>query len=196
MLSVYSILLYHLCKKRILCVILIIVLSAFATVGCGNQDSTPNSDNSKETNSSKGILFDAPSYSGISKSDLFKKFGETSDIFDFQGTLTIYSYDDKDNNHYEFAIANDTDSVVKVIIESAKYKTDEGTYFKYTNKSVDDLLSLFNITPNDSAELVDTGDAYKISSVSDNLDEIWIYGFGEDSTFKSVTITYDMSYFD
>jgi len=185
-------------KGKLLLVFSIMILS-ISIVGCSQTTSNKGDINAEEA------VFDAPSYSRITKAELFEKFGETSDIEEWsnkttKGTfpMTIYSYDDKNSNHYEFIVANDTNSVVRVTIYSAKNWSGTGTDIKYTKKSINEMLTLLNIKPKDSAKVVaDTGVAYRISNVSDNVGDVWFLGMtNDDSTFNMVKVTYDLNYFN
>lgn len=190
-------------KGKLLVAFLIMIFS-ISFAGCSQTTSNQEGANVEETPKVEAV-FDAPNYSRITKADLFAKFGETSDIEEWnnktaKGTfsMTIYSYDDKNSNHYEFIVANDTDSVVRVTMYSAKNWAGTGTDIKYTKKSMNEMLALLNITPNDSAKVVaDTGEAYRISPVSDNVGDVWFLGMTNDvSTFNMVKITYNLNYFD
>lgn len=190
-------------KMKFLLVLSIVVLS-ISFVGC--TPSTSNQGSVSDDESQKVVsIFDAPLYSRITKADLFEKFGETSDVEEWnnettKGTfpMTIYSYDDKNSNHYEFIVANDSDSVVRVTIYSAKNWAGTGTDIKYTKKSINEMLALLNITPNDSAKVAaDTGEAYRIRPVSDTIGDVWFLGMtNDDSTFNMVKVTYNLNYFD
>lgn len=181
-------------KRKWLLICFILMLSV-GFVGCGQ---TKN-DSVGKTQEVKSV-FDAPSYSRISKADLFAKFGETSDIEEWnnkttKGTfpMTIYSYDDKDSNHYEFIVAKDTDTVVRVTMYSAKNWVSTGTDIKYTKKSLKEMLALLKITPKDSAKVIaDTGVAYRVRPVSDDVGDVWFLELSEaSSTFGMVKITYN-----
>ena len=190
-------------KEKLLLVFFIIILS-ISFVGCSQTTSNQGATDAEETQKVEAV-FDAPSYSRITKADLFAKFGETNEIDKWsnktaKGTfpMTIYSYDDKNSNHYEFIVANDTDSVVRVTMYSAKNWVGTGTDIKYTKKSMNEMLALLNITPNNYAKVVgDTGEAYRISPVSDNVGDVWFLGMmNDDSTFNLVKVTYNLNYFN
>lgn len=188
-------------KKTKLMLVFFIVMLSLGITGCSQAASVPDVAN-KDQNVE--VLFDAPSFSRITKAALFEKFGETSDIEKWnnkteKGTfpMTIYSYDDKNSNHYEFIIADDKDSVVRVTIYSSKNWAGKGTDLKYQNKTMKDMLALLNIIPNDTAKVTDTGYAYRISPVSDKVGDVWFTGISkDDSIFEMVKITYNLNYFD
>ncbi len=184
--------------------ICLVMMFSVSIAGCTQSKSNQKKVNVSETQIIKPI-FDAPSYSRISKSDLFSRLGKTSDVEKWNNKtaketfpMTIYSYDDKDSTHYEFIVANDTDTVVRVTMYSAKNWAGKGTDIKYTKKSMNEMLALLNITPKDSAKVTaDTGVAYRISPVSDKVGDVWFLELNkDDSTFGMVKITYDLNYFD
>lgn len=190
-------------KEKLLLVCFIMIIS-ICFVGCSQTASNQKTTNVEEMQKVE-VVFDTQSYNQISKADLFEKLGETSDIEEWnnkteKGTfkMTIYSYDDKDSNHYEFIIANDIDSLVRATMYSSKKWAGIGTDIKYTKKSMNEMLALLNITPKDYAKiLIDTGEAYRISPVSDNVGDVWFLGMAnDDSTFNMVKITYNLNYFD
>lgn len=189
-------------KVKLIMVLFIVILTS-SLAGCSSN--TTDKDTIKEEPKKIEVIFDAPTFSRISKEALFEKFGETKDIEKWnnktaKGTflMTIYSYDDENNIHYEFIIANDIDSVVRVTIYSEKDWSGKGADFKYANKSVNNMLGLLNIIPKDSAKVVaDTGEVYRISPVSNDVGDVWFLGMLKDSsTFSSVKITYNLNYFD
>lgn len=173
----------------------IIFCISIISIGCSNE--------SKE-NAKIEPIFDASSYSGISKSDLFSKLGEPNNIEKWNNKttrgifpVTTYSYEDKDKNHYEFIIPDEIDSVVRVTLYSSKYWTGEGNNLSYKELSDEKMLELLNIKPNDSTKnQADTGFAYRINPVNESINDVWFLDIEkESSTFGMVKITYNPKYF-
>lgn len=177
-------------------------LSLFFLIICISVISTGCSNESKKSDTTEPI-FDASIYSGISKSDLFSKLGEANKIQKWnskttRGTfpVTTYSYEDKENNHYEFIIPDESDSVVRVTVYSSKYWTGEGENLEYKELSIDKMLEILNIKPNNSTKVqADTGFAYRINPVNDNIKEVWFLDIEKEaSNFGMVKITYNSNY--
>ena len=189
-------------KKSFLLIILLIISVVF--LGCSDPEKSSAEKKVDVETEEIEVLFDAPSFSRINTKELFNKLGETTEVERWnnkttKGTfpMTIYSYDDGNNNHYEFIISDDSDSLVRATIYSSKYWNGDGENFKYIKKDMNKMLALLNIIPKDSAKIIsDTGVAYRISPVSENVADVWFVGMGNDQTFEMVKITYNLNYFE
>lgn len=145
-------------------------------------------------------IFDANYFSGITTNELIDKMGDYSEKEDWVNetsngsfNLTTYMYD-VDGSHYEFIIHDD--SVVRVSVYSQKYWTGEGESFVY-QLSKSEILTMLDIKLDGNAkQVVDNGLTWRISHVSDAIDEIDIQGIDSKAkTFDFVKITYNPKYF-
>ncbi len=163
-----------------------------------------NNEKVETSNQVKGnnVIADVTEYSRISAKELKSMLGKPDDRIEWVNktsmgnfNLVTYSYD-IDNMHYEFIFSDD--AVIRLTLYSEKYWAGSGKDFKYTKKKKEDILSLFCITSSSDAKIVaDTGYAYRISSVSENVADVWLTGINSDTnTFDSVKITYNLDYFN
>lgn len=143
-------------------------------------------------------IIDVSQFSRISYKELKNIMGKPDDTEKWNnktlthGTfkMTIYTYDNDDIS-YEFIIADDSDSVVRMNISSKNP-------IKYNN-SVNDILPMLGVTEtSESCRVIsNTGFAYQVTMVSDKIAHIWVWDIdAESKTFSDVKITYNVNYFD
>ena len=173
--------------KHFLVVLTLLLCLVF--VGCVTQDGA------------ESIVFieDVERFSRISMDELKDIMGEavSEEIWtnktskgDFLVTTLAY---DKDGNHYEFIIADN--SVVRLSIYSEKYWNGTGEPFKYRGAKKD-ICKSFNVTLSDNAKLItDTNFAYRISPVNNKVADFNIQDI-DGKTYGFVKITYNLNYFD
>lgn len=176
--------------KKILLLLTVIIMSGFCTA-CGSSSSK----NSEPVQ----VIEDAERFSRINVEELKSLMGDpvSEDSWinktskgDFEVITLSY---DKDSNHYEFIIADD--SVVRLSIYSNNYYNREGDRFSYIGEK-SDICKSFNITLGKNAKKVaDTGFAYKLSPVNDKVAIFDIQDIDGD-TYGFVKITYNLNYFD
>lgn len=148
------------------------------------------------------IIFDASSVSRISAKELIIKMGEPIKKENWvnktsKGNFNVSTYNyDKEGNHYEFIIAED--SVIRLSIYSNLYLNKKGEYFQYMQKNKEDILSMFGVTPNENAKkVVDNGVTFKIRPVSNKVAVFDVQAINEnDKTFGAIKVTYNLNFFD
>ncbi len=171
-----------------------LVFIMFTLTGC-------NSSEVAISDSNVPVIIDAPNFSNVSTSFLVEQLGNPESIEPWEnktakGTfdMLIYGYS-KDNNYYEFIIAND--AIVRMNIYSEKNWFNSGDDFSYSNMKKSDILAMFGIIPSSKAKVAeDTGSAYRISSTSDSISDFWVPMLDESTnTFGLVKITFNSDYF-
>ncbi len=176
---------------------IILMISMMILVGCGVSQSSP-------TPSTKDIpvIFDAISVSCVSPNHLIEELGEPEDIETWKNEtskgifdMQIYCYS-INNNYYEFLVADD--SVVRMNIYSEKNWFNTGSNFSFAGMRKMDIPSMFGISPGPDIDVAaDTGNALRLSPVSDSVSDFWIPMLDEENkTFELVKITYNSNYFD
>lgn len=145
------------------------------------------------------IIEDVEQFSRISTDELKNIMGEsvteeswTNKTSKGDFAVTTFSYD-KDSNHYEFIVADD--SVVRLSIYSGDYWNKSGDRFPITGDKVD-ICKSFGVTLGDNAKkTADTNAAYTISPVNDKIAIFDIQDINGD-TYGFVKVTYNLNYFD
>lgn len=176
--------------KKIFCLITTILLCGIC-ISC--------SSSSKETNASIDIIEDVEQFSRISMNELKNIMGEAVSVEDWTNktskgdfNVTTLSYD-KNSNHYEFIIADD--SVVRLTIYSNSYWNNEGERFLIANDKKD-ICKSFNIVLGENVKKVtDNNFSYTLSPVNDKVAMFDVQDIDSD-TFGLVKITYNLNYFD
>ncbi len=153
------------------------------------------------TSTEPQLIEDVVQFSRISANELVSIMGEPTDKEDWTNKttkgnfkVTTYSYD-KNSNHYEFIVADD--SVVRLTIYSNSSWNGEGEPFKISG-SKQDICKSFNIVLGENTKkTADTNWAYRISPVNDKVADFWVQEMDMDTkTFGTAKITYNLNYFD
>ncbi len=106
--------------------------------------------------------------------------------------VTTLSYD-KNSNHYEFIIADD--SVVRLTIYSNSYWNGTGDRFSITGDK-QDICKSFNISLGENVKKVtDNNLTYTLSPVNDKIAMFDVQDIDTNS-YGFVKITYNLNYFD
>lgn len=176
--------------KKALLLLIVIMMCGFC-IACRSNASK----DSKPVN----VIEDVEQFSEISMEELKNIEGEpvseeswTNKTSKGDFEVTTLSYD-KDSNHYEFIIADNT--VVRLSIYSSDYWNGSGDRFSITGEK-SDICKSFNITlGEDVKKTADTGYAYKLSSVNDKIEVFDVQDIDAD-TYGFVKITYNLNYFD
>lgn len=176
--------------KKIFGLIIVVLLCGICTA-C--------SSSSESTSESITIIEDVEQFSRISTRELKNIMGEpvseeswTNKTSKGNFDVTTLSYD-KDSNHYEFIIADDT--VVRVTIYSNNYWNNTGDRFSITGEKKD-ICKSFNITLGDNVKKVtDNNFTYTLSPVNDKVAMFDVQDIDSD-TYGLVKITYNLNYFD
>lgn len=145
------------------------------------------------------IIENAEQFSRISVEELKKIMGEpvseeswTNKTSKGDFEVVTLSYD-KDSNHYEFIIADD--SVVRLSIYSSAYWNGNGDRFSITGEK-SDICKSFNITLSDNVKkTTDNSFVYTLSPVNDKIAIFNVQDINAD-TYGFVKITYNLNYFD
>ncbi|MDD4689338.1 MAG: hypothetical protein PHE51_06290 [Eubacteriales bacterium] len=167
-------------------VLLTMVLLCINLSACSLQASEPQ------------LIEDAVQFSRITTDELVAIMGEPIGKEDWtyndKQPVTTYSYD-KNSNHYEFIIAEN--SVVRLTIYSSDSWNGEGEKFKFYG-SKQNICKDYNIELGDNAKkAADTNFAYRLRTVNDIVADFWVLDMDLDSkTYGFVKITYDLNYFD
>lgn len=193
------------CKKRqkgksslgCLTVILVVFL-IFIGISIGMAVKTGKGKN-QESAESITVIEDAEQFSRISTSELKNIMGEpisenswTNKTSKGDFAVTTLSYD-KNSNHYEFIIAED--SVVRLTIYSNNYWTKTGDRFPITSDKKD-ICQSFNISLGENAKkVVDNNFTYILSPVNEKVAMFNVQDIDSD-TYGLVIITYNLNYFD
>lgn len=145
------------------------------------------------------VIEDAEQFSNITKDELKAIMGEpvTEESWtnktskgDFDVITLLY---DKDSNHYEFIIADDT--VVRLSIYSNNYWNGTGDRFSVFGEKKD-ICKSFNITLGENVKkITDNNFTYTLSPVNDKIAEFDVQDIDSD-TYGFVKITYNLNYFD
>jgi hypothetical protein len=145
------------------------------------------------------IIEDVEQFSRISVEELKNIMGEPvseeswtnkTSKGDFQFTTLSY---DKDSNHYEFIIADN--SVIRLSIYSDNYWNKSGDRF-LINGEKSDICKSFNITLGDNAKkTAGTNYAYTLSPVNNKIAMFDVQDI-DGETYGFVKITYNLNYFD
>lgn len=171
------------------------LLCMIMMVGCSGEGGTMGDSASME------VVEDAQQFSGISTETLKEIMGEptaeeqwTNSTSKGDFLVTTLQYE-KNSNHYEFIIADDT--VVRLTIYSNQYWNGTGDLFSYSGNK-EDILKMFNIEVGDNAgKETDNGFSYVVVSVNDAVAEFNVQDIDSDSEkFGFVKITYNPNYFD
>ncbi len=175
--------------KKILC----IVLSALCIFCTACTQTNNNAD------SNISIIEDVTQFSRISTDELKTIMGEpvSTEDWTYKGSKASYNFTtlsfDKNNNHYEFIIADN--SVIRLTIYSENYWNGTGNRFSY-NVNKKDICKFYNVSLNDNAKLVaDTNFAYKLSPVNDKIAVFDIQDMDE-KTYGFIKVTYNLNYFE
>lgn len=162
--------------------------------GCGSSASSDDSNTEPVT-----VIEDAEQFSRINNDDLKAIMGEPNSEEawtnktqkgDFNVTTLEY---DKNSNHYEFIIADN--SVVRLSIYSEDYWNNTGDRFSFTGDKKD-IAKSFNIALGDNVKKVtDNNTTYKLSPVNDKVAVFDVQDIDSD-TYGFVKITYNLNYFD
>ena len=174
--------------KKILGFAIAVLLCGICTA-CGSS--------SKDTPESATIIEDVEQFSRISIEELKNVMGEpVAEEFwtnkTSKGDVITLSYD-KDSNHYEFIIAED--SVVRVTIYSNSYWNNTGERFSITGEKKD-ICKSFNVIPDDNVKkITDNNFTYTLSPVNDKVAMFDVQDIDSD-TYGLVKITYNLNYFD
>lgn len=176
--------------KKTLLLLTTILMCGFCTACSSNasKDSEPVT-----------VIEDAEQFSRISVEELKGIMGKpvseeswTNKTSKGDFEVVTLSYD-KDSNHYEFIIADD--SVVRLSIYSGDYWNGSGDRFSITGEK-SDICKSFNITLGDNVKkTADTGYAYTLSPVNDKVAIFDVQDIDAD-TYGLVKITYNLNYFD
>lgn len=142
------------------------------------------------------IIEDVVQFSRISAEELVAIMGEPVSKEDWKYNdktpVTTYSYD-KNANHYEFIIADN--SVVRLTIYSEDYWNGTGNRFSYKGAK-QDICKSFNVELGDYAKkAADTNYAFKISPANDKIAVFDIQDMDKE-TYGFVKITYNLNYFE
>lgn len=145
------------------------------------------------------VIEDVTQFSRISLEELKSIMGEptseeawTNKTSKGDFAVTTIQYD-KNSNHYEFIIADD--SVVRLSIYSNAYWNNTGDRFSFTGEK-SDIPKYFNVVLGDNVKKVtDNNFAYILSPVNDKVAEFNVQDIDE-NTYGCVKITYNLNYFD
>lgn len=145
---------------------------------------------------------DVKKYSLISVEELKNLFGEPND----EGTwtnltshgdveLTTLEYD-INSNHYEFVIGDGL--VVRLSIYSNQYWNRQGELFSYSSDNKDEILEMFGVTPDGTANLVcDNSFTYRYTPANDLIKDFNVQEIDSaNKTFGFIKVTYDQTYFN
>lgn len=176
--------------KKTLLLLTTILMCGFCTA-CGS--------NTSKDAEPVTVIEDVEQFSRISEEELKNIMGEpvseepwTNKTSKGDFDVVTLSYD-KGSNHYEFIIADD--SVVRLSIYSGEYWSKSGDRFSITGEK-SDICKSFNITLGDNVKkTADTGYAYTLSPVNDNVAIFDVQDIDVDS-YGFVKITYNLNYFD
>lgn len=154
---------------------------------------------SEDTTEPTVVIEDVEQFSRISTEELKTIMGEpiseeswTNKTSKGDFNVITLSYD-KDSNHYEFIIADD--SVVRLTIYSSSYWNGTGNRFSIAGEKKD-ICKSFDITLGENAKKVtDNNFTYKLSPVNDKIAIFDVQDIDSD-TFGLVKITYNLNYFD
>lgn len=175
--------------KKIFGLVFTILLCGLCTA-CGSS--------SENTSESITIIEDVEQFSRISTSELKNIMGEPiseeswinkTSKGDFNVTTLSY---DKNSNHYEFIIADD--SVVRLTIYSNSYWNNTGDRFYIVNDKKD-IYKSFNIILSENAKEATNNLTYTLSPVNDKIAIFNVQDIDSD-TYGLVKITYNLKYFD
>lgn len=176
--------------KRISCLSIIISICGMIAA-CG----------SSSTSSSEpvSIIEDVEQFSRINTDELKNIMGEpvseeswTNATSKGDFDVTTLSYD-KNSNHYEFIIADD--SVVRLTIYSNNYWNGTGDRFSITGDK-QDICKSFNISLGENVKKVtDNNFTYTLSPVNDKIAMFDVQDIDTNS-YGFVKITYNLNYFD
>ena len=178
-------------KKKIVTSLLITCI-VFVMVACGL---------SEQAEEKSAQIENVVQYSRISTSELKALMGEPVSIENWtlsstRGSFAVetYSYD-KNSNHYEFIIAEDT--VIRLSIYSNKYWNNSGNPFSYTG-DIQNTCKLFGVDINNNTKkTIDNKLTYTLSPVNDKIAEFDVQNINSSNkTFDFVKITYNLNYFD
>lgn len=185
-------------KRKIGCLIPVIIVIAFfvalikimLSVGVGSNDVQPTSEKN-EIN----LIENVEQYSRISTDKLKEIMGEPSSEEKWMNgdyEMTNYLYD-KNNNHYEFVIADNT--VVRLSIYSEQYWNNKGDRFELpTNK--ENICDLYGVSITDTTKRkTDNSHTYTLSPVNEKIAMFDVQDI-DDSSYGFVKITYNINYFD
>lgn len=155
-------------KGKIISLIVIIIL--IGSLGFGVSQIIKNPEKYQQGANVKTI-FDASTYSFISKDELIKQLGNPKEIYD-----DIYTYE-----NMEFTVKND-------VVTKFKYTPNEPIKYEFKN----DIFYMFGIKPDQKMKKTfDNNLTYKFQSVTNNIWEVEIYGINEkEKTFDMVFISY------
>ena len=147
-------------------------------------------------NTEATIIEDVVQFSRISVDELKAIMGEPSSVEDWKYNdktpVTTLSYD-KNANHYEFIVADN--SVVRLTIYSEDYWNGTGNRFAYKGAK-QNICKAFNVELGENAKkAADTNYAFKISPVNDKVAVFDIQDMDKE-TYGFVKITYNTNYFD
>lgn len=176
--------------KKIFVLMVVALLCGICTACGSSSESTPEP---------VAIIEDVEQFSRISTSELKNIMGEpvseeswTNKTSKGDFDVTTLSYD-KDSNHYEFIIADD--SVVRLTIYSNNYWNNMGDRFSINNDKKD-ICQSFSITLGENVKKVtDNNSTYTLSPVNDKVAMFDVQDIDSD-TYGFVKITYNLNYFD
>ena len=146
----------------------------------------------------KNIIENAEQISRISLEELKSIMGEPVLSESWVNTTSKGNFDtviygfDKNSNHYEFIVANDT--VAKMRIYSSKCWTNTGDYFTIES-SKKNIYKSFGITLDKNYTTKDTGATYTMESLNNKIARMRVHGI-ENNTYQLIDFFYDMQYFD
>nr|WP_302597376.1 hypothetical protein [uncultured Cellulosilyticum sp.] len=150
--------------------------------------------------STVSVVDNVEQYSRISSSELKSLMGEpaSTESWSLQSPsgeylVETYSYD-KDLNHYEFIIADD--SVIRTSIYSDKYWNKGENTFEYTKEN--DIPEMFGIRITDTTQGTQgskNGLTFILSPVNDKIANVE-FGDVSNNTFGYAKVTYNVKYFE
>lgn len=141
-------------------------------------------------------------YSLMSVDDLKKLLGEpvaegtwTNYTSHGEVELTTLEYD-INSNHYEFVIGDGT--VVRLSIYSNQWWNRNGELFSYSSDDKDEILRMFGVIPDGSANLVcDNNFTYRYTPANELIKDFNVQEIDStNKTFGLVKVTYNQSYFN